>query len=91
MDIEEELLVEKRKNNNFIETIGEARQKLEEELARREVEAEAIKRDKELRKAMMEMLSQEFNIDASSDREVMRWICRINSMFNPKIKVKNRP
>lgn len=34
VDIEEDLLIEKRKDNNFIETIEEARQKLEGKLAR---------------------------------------------------------
>lgn len=62
MDIEEDVLIEKRKSGSYIETMDEARQRLDKELGTRGVEKEVMKKDKVLRKEMMEILRRNSNL-----------------------------
>lgn len=56
MDIEEDVIIEKRKSGSYLETMDEARQRLDKELGTRGVEKAGMKNDKVLRKEIMEML-----------------------------------
>lgn len=56
MDVEEDLLQVRRQSAEYLETREEARKKLEDELKRRNSKMEDMKKDKTLRKEMMEIL-----------------------------------
>jgi REP element-mobilizing transposase RayT len=56
MEVEEERLENRRRSAGYIENIEMGRKRLEEELERREIGVAEMKKDKELRRELMEML-----------------------------------